>query len=293
MATPMRDDGSLDLAAAARLATYLIEHGHDGLVVSGTTGEASTTSDAEKEALLTAVLEAVGDRCTVIAGAGANDTEHGRALGRLAYRAGAHAVLATTPYYSKPTQAGVIAHVAAIAEAAQLPVMLYDVPGRTGLALATETIVTLAAHPQVVALKDAKGDLAATGEVRRQAPDLAVYSGADELNLPLLSLGAVGVVSVLGHLASGELRTMIDAFDAGDIAAARAIHNALLPAVVGLFRFASPAPVKVALARRGLCGAQVRLPLLPASPEQLAILQEDLNRAGLPLAPTTAPGVSA
>lgn len=281
MVTPFTPDGSVDLAAAARIAGYLADHGHDGVVVSGTTGEASTTSDAEKYELLRAVRDAGGDRLTVVAGAGTNDTAHGRELGRLAAKAGAHGVLATTPYYSKPTQEGVIAHIEAIAAAADLPVMLYDIPGRTALALTTDTIVRLAAHPQVVALKDAKGDLAATADVRRLAPDLAVYSGADELNLPLLALGAVGVVSVLGHLAGERIAEMVAAFGAGDVARAWEIHNGLLPAARGLFRFASPAPTKAALAELGLCGPEVRLPLLPATAEQRATLRADLSASGL------------
>jgi 4-hydroxy-tetrahydrodipicolinate synthase len=289
MVTPMTADGSLDLDAAARLAVHLADHGHDGVVVSGTTGEASTTSDDEKYALLRAVLDAAGDRLRVVAGCGTNDTAHGRELGRLARRAGAHGVLATTPYYSKPTQAGVIAHIEAIAGAAELPVMLYDVPGRTGLALSTDTIVTLAAREQVVALKDAKGDLPATAEVRGRAPDLAVYSGSDELNLPLLALGAVGIVSVLGHIAGDELSALVDAFGAGDVAAAWRIHNRLLPGALGLFRFASPAPVKAALADRGLCDPAVRLPLLPATDEQWAALRADLAAAGLHAETQSAP----
>jgi len=281
MVSPMSSDGKLDLEAASRLALHLADHGHDGVVVSGTTGEASTTSDAEKFALLRAVIEATGDRLTVVAGAGTNDTAHGRELGQLAREAGAHAVLATTPYYSKPTQAGIVAHVEAIADAAKLPVMLYDVPSRTGLALQTSTIVELAAHPQVVALKDAKGQLVETAEVRRRAPQLAVYSGSDELNLPLLSLGAVGFVSVLGHIAGRELRQLIDAFGAGDVATAWSIHNNLLPAALGLFAFASPAPTKAALADLGLCDPTVRLPLLPATPSQHAALRAELATAGL------------
>jgi 4-hydroxy-tetrahydrodipicolinate synthase len=281
LVTPMTRDGSIDLPAAARLASHLADHGHDGLVISGTTGEASTTSDTEKYELLRAVVDAVGDRLRIIAGCGTNDTAHGRELGRLARRAGAHGVLATTPYYSKPTQAGVIAHIEAIADAAELPVMLYDIPARTGLALTTETIVALAHHELVVALKDAKGALASTAEVRGRAPGLAIYSGSDELNLPVLALGGVGVVSVLGHIAGDELRSLIDAFGAGDVATAWSIHNRLLPAALGLFKFASPAPVKAALADRGLCDPTVRLPLLAATPEQWAALRADLAAANL------------
>lgn len=289
MVTPMSSDGKIDLEAAARLAVHLADHGHDGVVISGTTGEASTTSDDEKFALLQAVVEAAGDRLKVVAGAGTNDTAHGRELGHLAKAAKADGVLATTPYYSKPTQAGVIAHVEAIADAAGLPVMLYDVPSRTGLALETATIAELAAHPRIVAIKDAKGQLAATAEVRRRVPGLAVYSGSDELNLPLLSLGAVGMVSVLGHIAGPQLRQMIDAFGAGDVATAWAIHNNLLPAALAIFAFASPAPIKIALADRGLCDPAVRLPLLPATPAQHAALRAELATSGLEVSFERAP----
>ncbi len=281
MVTPFTADGSLDLAAVERLIDHLAGQGHDGVVVSGTTGEASTTSDAEKYELLRAVVDAAGDRLSVVAGAGTNDTAHGRELARLAAKAGAHGVLATTPYYSKPTQEGVIAHIEAIAAAADLPVMLYDVPTRTSLALATDTIVALAQHPQIVALKDAKADLAATADVRRLAPQLAIYSGTDEVNLPLLALGAVGVVSVLGHLAGGRIAAMIEAFDNGDVREAWEIHNGLMPAARGLFRFASPAPTKAALADLGLCTPHVRLPLLPATTQQHAALRADLAAGGI------------
>lgn len=281
MVTPFTADGAVDLPAAGRLAVHLAEHDHDGVVICGTTGEAATTSTAEQADLLRAVLDAAGERLKVIYGVGTNDTAHGRELARIGAKAGAHGLLVTTPAYTKPTQEGVVAHVESIASAADLPVMLYDIPARTGLALSTDTIVRLADHPQVVALKDAKVNVTATADVRRRAPDLAIYSGADEVTLPLLSLGAVGVVSVLAHLAAAELATMIAAFEAGDIATARDIHVRLLPAAVGLFRFASPAPVKAALADLGLCTPAVRLPLLPASPAQLEVLRADLAGAGL------------
>lgn len=281
MVTPFTASGDLDLEAAGRLASHLADHGHDGLVLSGTTGEAATTSDGEKAELLRVVIDAVGDRLQIVAGAGTNDTAHGRELARMAEKVGADGILVTTPYYSKPTQQGVVAHVESIAGATDLPVMLYDVPGRTALALSTETIVRLAEHEQVVALKDAKLDCAATGDVRRLVPQLAVYSGADELNLPLLSLGAVGVVSVLGHLAGDDLAAMVAAVGAGDVRAAWELHLRLLPAARGLFRFASPAPTKAALADLGLCTPFVRLPLLTATDAQLAALRADLAGAGL------------
>lgn len=281
MVTPFTTDGALDLDAAQRLAVHLAEHGHDGLVLFGTTGEAATTSDGEQADMLRAVLEAVGDRLRVIYGCGTNDTAHARELARIGAKAGAAGLLTTTPYYTRPTQDGVVAHVEAIAAETDLPLMLYDVPHRTGLALEPETIVRLAEHPRVIALKDAKGRLAQTAEVRRRAPQLAVYSGADEDTLPLLSLGAVGVVSVLAHVAGDDVAAMIAAFDRGDVAAAREIHLRLGPAALGLFAFASPAPVKAALADRGLCTPAVRLPLLPATDQQHAALRAALALSGL------------
>jgi 4-hydroxy-tetrahydrodipicolinate synthase len=281
MVTPFTADGALDLDGAAALATHLADHGHDGLVLAGTTGEAATTSEAEQADLLRVVLEAVGDRLTVLYGAGTNDTAHGRELARIGAKGGAHGLLATTPAYTKPTQAGVVAHIEAIAAETDLPVMLYDIPSRTGLALETDTLVQLADHPKVLALKDAKCQLAQTAEVRRRAPQLAIYSGADEFTLPLLSIGAVGVVSVLAHIAGDEIAAMIGAFDAGDVATARDISLRLSPAALGIFRFASPAPIKAALADRGLCSPAVRLPLLAATDEQWTALRADLTLAGL------------
>ncbi|HEX7354954.1 MAG TPA: 4-hydroxy-tetrahydrodipicolinate synthase [Mycobacteriales bacterium] len=281
MVTPFTDDGALDLDAAVRVATHLADHGHDGLVLLGTTGEAATTSEAEQADVLRAVLDAVGGRLQVVYGVGSNDTAHARELARIGAKAGVQGLLATTPYYTRPTQDGVIAHVEAIAAETDLPLMLYDVPTRTGLALESDTIVRLADHPRVVAIKDAKGRLVETAEVRRRAPDLAVYSGSDEYTLPLLSLGAVGVVSVLAHVAGDEIAAMIRAFDAGDVATARDLHLQLSPAALAIFAFASPAPIKAALADRGLCSATVRLPLLPGTEAQRARLRDALALAGL------------
>ncbi len=281
MVTPFTPDGALDLDAAAAVAAHLADHGHDGLVLCGTTGEAATTSEAEQNDLLRVVLDAVGDRLQVVYGCGTNDTARGRELARVGAKAGAHGLLATTPSYTRPTQEGVIAHVEAIAAETDLPLMLYDIPSRTGLALETDTIVRLADHPQVVAIKDAKGRLPQTAEVRRRAPQIAVYSGSDEYTLPLLALGAVGVVSVLAHLAGDDIAAMVAAFDAGAVASATEIALRLSPACLALFRFASPAPVKAALADRGLCSPAVRLPLLPATDAQWAALRADLALAGL------------
>ncbi|HZC27194.1 MAG TPA: 4-hydroxy-tetrahydrodipicolinate synthase, partial [Actinopolymorphaceae bacterium] len=199
--TPFTPAGDLDLDAAQRLSAHLVDAGNDGLVVSGTTGESPTTSDAEKERLIRAVVEAVGDRALVVAGSGTNDTRHAIELSQQAEKAGAHGLLVVTPYYNKPPQDGLLAHFRAVADSVGVPVMLYDIPGRTGTPIATETLVRLAEHPRIVAVKDAKGDVAAITEVLART-DLAVYSGADEWNLALLAIGAVGVVSVVGHVAA-------------------------------------------------------------------------------------------
>src|SRR5688500_13326346 len=229
MVTPFRADGSLDVDGAARLATYLVdEQDHDGLVVNGTTGESPTTTDAEKEAVLRAVLEAVGDRAVVVAGIGSNDTRHTIELGRTAEKAGAHGALVVTPYYSKPPQAGILGHFRAVADGCGLPVMVYDIPGRTGVAIETETMCRLAEHERIVAVKDAKGDLGESAWVMRRT-DLAYYSGEDKLTLPLVSIGAVGVVGVPTHLFGPETKRMILAHEAGNVEEAKALHHKLLP----------------------------------------------------------------
>ena len=210
MVTPFTADGALDLDGAQRLAAHLVDAGNDGLVVNGTTGESPTTGDAEKAQLVRAVVDAVGDRAFVVAGAGTNDTRHSLELARAAQDAGAHGLLAVTPYYSKPPQEGLLRHFTAIADATELPVMLYDIPGRSGVPINTETMVRLAEHPRIVANKDAKGDLGrASWAIARSG--LAWYSGDDMLNLPLLSVGAVGFVSVVGHVVTPELRALLDA----------------------------------------------------------------------------------
>ncbi len=211
MVTPFTADGALDLDGAQRLATHLVDAGNDGLVINGTTGESPTTSDAEKSDLVRAVLEAVGERAHVVAGVGTNDTRHSIELARAAEKTGAHGLLTVTPYYNKPPQEGLYRHFAAIADATELPVMLYDIPGRSGVPISTETIVRLAEHPRIVANKDAKGDLGrASWAIARSG--LAWYSGDDMLNLPLLSVGAVGFVSVVGHVVTPELRTLVEAY---------------------------------------------------------------------------------
>jgi 4-hydroxy-tetrahydrodipicolinate synthase len=282
MVTPFTAAGELDLDAAGRLATRLVDDGHDGLVVSGTTGESPTTSDAEKDALLRAVVEAVGARASVLAGVGTNDTRHTVELARSAEKAGASGLLVVSPYYSRPPQAGLVAHVRAVADATDLPVMLYDIPGRTGVAFTTETLVALAAHPRVVAVKDAKDDLVAAADAIART-GLAWYSGTDALNLPLLSVGAVGFVSVIGHLVGSRLRALADAYAAGDVDRARDLNAALGPLAVGLFRTQGVILTKAALGLLGAGVGGVRLPLVDATEEQLRVLRQDLSDGGVAL----------
>jgi 4-hydroxy-tetrahydrodipicolinate synthase len=283
MITPMTSDGSVDYDGAAKLATYLVdEMRNEGLVISGTTGEAPTTTDEEKERLIRVVLEAVGDRATVVAGVGTNVTTHTIHLAEQAERAGAHGILLVTPYYSKPAQSALVAHFSAVADATELPVILYDIPGRTGMPISTDTLLRLAEHPRIVAVKDAKGDLAASSQVMART-DLAYYSGDDMFNLPLLSIGAVGFVSVTGHVVGDRLHDMVGAHDAGRNADARKVHLDLLPVIVGLFRNQAAVLTKAALDMLGLPGGGVRGPLLPATQGERRQLREDLTAGGVKL----------
>ncbi|MFC0006210.1 4-hydroxy-tetrahydrodipicolinate synthase [Micromonospora siamensis] len=283
MATPFTADGSLDLDGAARLAAHLVdEQGNDALVVNGTTGESPTTSDAEKEALIRAVVEAVGDRAQVVAGVGTNNTPHTIELAATAEKAGADGLLVVTPYYNKPPQAGLLRHFTAVADATALPVMLYDIPGRAGVAIATDTLVRLAEHDRIVALKDAKGDQTATAWVTARS-DLAVYSGEDSLTLPLLAVGAVGVVGTSTHFTGALTKRMIEAYEAGDAAGALALHRRLLPLYTGIFRTQGIILVKAGLAAHGLPAGPVRPPLVDATDDELAQLRADCAAAGLAL----------
>ena len=280
MVTPFTADGSLDLDGAQRLAVHLVEAGNDGLVVNGTTGESPTTSDAEKDRLVRAVVEAVGDRAHVVAGVGTNDTRHSIELARAAEKAGAHGLLAVTPYYNKPPQEGLYQHFTALADATGLPVMLYDIPGRTGVPIDTETMVRLAEHPRIVANKDAKGDLGRAGWAIATT-GLAWYSGDDMLNLPLLSVGAVGFVSVVGHLVTPELRALVDAYTSGDVTKATEIHQKLLPVFTGMFRTQGVITTKAALDMLGLPGGPLRLPLVELTEQEREQLKRDLTAGGV------------
>jgi len=283
MITPMTGDGGIDYAGAARLAEYLVtDMRNDGLVISGTTGESPTTTDAEKHRLLRVVAEAVGDRATIVAGVGTNDTAHTCELARQAEDAGAAALLVVTPYYNKPPQHGLVAHFAKVADTTGLPVMLYDIPGRTGTAIATETLVRLAEHPRIAAVKDAKGDLGA-GSVVMARTGLAYYCGDDMLNLPWLAVGAVGFVSVHGHIVGDRLHEMIDAYLAGDVGTALAIHRELLPVYTGMTRMQGTISTKAALAMLGLPGGPVRPPLPSATAAEAERLRADLVAGGVKL----------
>jgi 4-hydroxy-tetrahydrodipicolinate synthase len=280
MVTPFGPDGSLDCAAAARLATHLVDAGCDGLVVSGTTGESPTTTDDEKLALLRTVLEAVGDRARIIAGASTYDTAHSVALAEACEAAGAHGLLLVTPYYSKPPQAGLLAHFTAIADAVSLPILLYDIPPRSVVPIEFDTIRALSAHPNIVGVKDAKGDLHGGGDVIATT-GLAYYSGDDPLNLPWLAMGATGFISVIGHLAPGQLRELLSAFESGDIATARKINVSLSPLCDALKRLGGVTMAKAGLRLQGIDVGDPRLPQVPATPPQIEALAADMRAAAV------------
>ncbi|SDP45266.1 4-hydroxy-tetrahydrodipicolinate synthase [Actinopolyspora xinjiangensis] len=283
MVTPFDTEGNLDTALAQQLACYLVDRlGNDGLVVNGTTGESPTTTDGEKERLLRAVSEAVGDRATVVAGAGTNDTAHSVELARAAEKAGAHGLLVVTPYYSKPPQEGLYSHFTTVADATELPVMLYDIPPRSVVPIQTETLKRLAEHPRIKAVKDSKHDLFAGSDVIANS-DLAYYSGEDPLNLPWLSIGAVGFVSVVGHVVGDRLRQMLDAHESGDVDTAREIHYGLLPVYRSMNFVGGVIFSKTALRLCGYETGQPRLPLPSATDEQVRIIASDLWDAGLVL----------
>ena len=278
--TPMNPDYSIDEAGFASMVQHLVATGCDGIVVAGTTGEAPTLTEDELARLIGIAKTTAAGRARIIAGVGTNDTLSSVRRARLAAHAGADALLVMTPYYSRPTQPGVIAHFHAVADATELPVMLYDVPHRTGLALAPSTIVELARHPRIVAIKDAKGDLAETMTVMAQCR-IAVYSGSDGLNLPYLAIGAVGIVSVVGIIRSAENAALIAAVASRDLDTARAINASLIPASTALNSITTaPAATKVALARLGVIDRiTVRPPVADATPDEIAQIDDALGVA--------------
>ena len=282
MVTPLDEQGAVDTKRAGELAEHLVDLGNDGLVVNGTTGESPTTSDAEKADVIRAVVEAVGDRATVVAGAGTYDTAHSIELVRQAEKAGAHGVLLVTPYYSRPSQAGLYSHFTTVADATGLPVMLYDIPPRSIVPIEVDTLRRLAEHPRILAVKDAKGDLLAGSEVIANT-HLAYYSGDDALNLPWLSVGATGVVSVIGHVVAGRIRAMLDAYESGDTSTARTNHRGMLPVYRAMSRVGGVVFAKTALRLRGHDVGDPRLPLVTATSDQVQAIAADLTQAGVPL----------
>jgi 4-hydroxy-tetrahydrodipicolinate synthase len=281
MVTPFAADGSVDLDAAAGLASYLVdEMGNDGLVISGTTGESPTTSDAEKADLLRVVLDAVGDRARILTGVGTFNTEHTLDLAATAAKLGAAGLLVVTPYYSKPPQAGLLEHFRRVADSTDVPVMVYDIPGRAAVAVATDTMLRLAEHPRIIAVKDAKGDLTASARVISQS-ELAYYSGDDAMTLPLLSVGAVGVVGTSTHFSAVGTRQMIEAYLAGDVATALRLHQRLLPIYTGIFATQGCILVKAGLKLLGRDVGGLRSPLIEATPAEVEGLRSAMAAAGL------------
>jgi 4-hydroxy-tetrahydrodipicolinate synthase len=282
MITPFAKDGSIDWDGVATLATHLADHGHDAIAVNGTTGEAPTTKSSEKLEIIKVVKSTVGSRVKVLSGAGDNETSYTVEQAKRSADAGADGLLIVTPYYNKPPQAGIEAHFKAVASATDLPIMMYDIPGRTGVEIESDTIVRLFELPNIVALKDAKGNLAATSDVIARC-GIPVYSGDDILNLPFLSIGAVGFVSVCGHTVGSELKAMLDAWFAGDTARALEIHQKLIPVFKGTFKTQGAILTKAAMNLMGLPGGTTRLPLVDATPAQIATLREDLIAGGVQL----------
>ena len=283
MVTPFNKDGSIDWDGVAKLAQHLVDNGHDGIAVNGTTGEAPTTKSSEKLEIIRVVKSVVGPKIKVLSGAGDNETAYTVEQAKRSQEAGADGLLVVVPYYNKPPQAGVEAHFRAVAAATDLPIMMYDIPGRTGIEIENDTICRLyEIVDNIVALKDAKGNNSSTSWVIKRC-GIPVYSGDDILNLPLLAVGAVGFVSVCGHTVGKDLKAMLDAWFAGDAAKALEIHQKLLPVFTGTFRTQGAILTKAAMELMGLPGGTTRLPLVDATPEQIEQLRKDLIAGGVSL----------
>jgi 4-hydroxy-tetrahydrodipicolinate synthase len=281
MVTPFDAAGRVDEDAAARLMHHLVASGSDGLVLAGTTGEASTLTDEEKVALFRLGVRELGGQATIVAGTGSNDTAHSVHLTEQAAEAGVDAVLAVTPYYNRPPREGLVAHFRAIAEVG-LPVILYNIPSRTALNLPPDLIAELAAIPDVVAVKQANPDLAESRAVRELAPALALYAGNDDMLLPVMRLGGAGVISVASHLVGAKMAAVCDAVAAGRDEEAESIDESLRDLYAGLFVTTSPILIKAALEMLGLIpSARLRLPLVEATPVQRDILRTVLDHQGL------------
>jgi 4-hydroxy-tetrahydrodipicolinate synthase len=281
MVTPFTVAGELDTDTAQKLASHLVDEQHNNaLVINGTTGESPTTTDAEKAELLAAVVDAVGDRAQVIAGVGTFDTVHTIHLAQQAARAGANGLLVVTPYYSRPPQAGLLQHFRAVADSTELPVVIYDIPGRAGVPVQTDTMIALAAHEQIVAVKDAKADLTASARVIAET-GLAYYAGDDAMTLPLLSVGGVGVVGTSTHFTGALTLQLIEAYERGDIDEALRLHQQLLPTYTGIFRTQGVILVKAGLRLQGRSAGPVRLPMVDATDHEISHLREDFAASGL------------
>lgn len=282
MVTPFDPEGKLDLGEAQKLAAWLAGHGSDGLVLAGSTGEAATLNDEEKISLWRAVAEAVGGKASVIAGSGTYSTEHSIHLTKEAEKAGVDAALVVTPYYNRPPQSGLLAHFQAVAEATSLPIILYDIPIRTGRKIEHDTLLQLAEVSNIVGVKDAVGDVQGAARLVAEAPsDFQVYSGNDADTLPWLAVGAVGVIAVASHVAGPQFAQMISAFKAGDSSTARKIHLELMPVFDAMGITTNPIPVKAAMELLGHPVGKPRLPLPPATAEQIDQLRGVLARAGI------------
>ncbi len=282
MVTPFTEEGEINYDEAARLADYLVTHGSDGLVVCGTTGESPTLSWQEEYELFRVVREAVGGRAKVIAGTGSNSTREAIEATKKAAQLGLDGSLQVVPYYNKPSQAGLYEHFKAIAQASDLPIMLYNIPGRTGVSLQPETVAKLAELETIVAIKEASGIMDVVSEIRRLTPPhFSIYSGDDSLTLPILSLGGRGVVSVASHLVGPQLQELIQSYARGQHEQALAYHLRLLPLFKVLFIETNPVPIKAALAMQGWQVGQVRSPLAPLQANSLQTLRQVLQEMGL------------
>jgi 4-hydroxy-tetrahydrodipicolinate synthase len=281
MVTPFNDDLSVNYKAAAELAKYLVANGSDGLVVAGSTGESATMSGDEKLKLFSTIMEAVGDKATVIAGTGSNDTRASVAMTREAEKLGVHGAMLVGPYYNKPPQEGFYQHFKAIAEQTALPLIVYNVPGRTGSSIAPATIARLAQIKNIVAVKEASGSMDQVSEIIRTAPkDFLVYSGDDSLTLPILAVGGVGIISVAAHIVGKQMQEMISAYFAGNIKKAQELHIKLMPFFKVIFVTTNPIPIKTAVNLIGQNAGPLRLPLVPptdAETEQLKKVMRDLG----------------
>lgn len=283
MITPFDDADKVDFKAVEKLVNHLIQNGTSAIVVSGTTGESPTLDSSEKKELLKCVLETAGNRAKIIMGTGSNDTRKSVEASKDAEKLGAHGCLVVAPYYNKPSQAGLLAHFGEVANSTSLPIVVYNIPGRTGINITSETMVKLVEkHKNIHALKDSTGSVDQTGEIAAVArKDFRVYSGDDYLTLPFLSVGAAGVVSVASHLVGSQIKEMCDAFFNGNTDKARELHYKYLPLFKALFAAPNPTCTKYALSKMGLCKENLRLPLVPLDAQQKAALDKVLEQVAL------------